>query len=110
MDDGEVLTPPMDFHLQTTFHTVAEKIGLAVQEELVMELRPNEYTCKLKISGIPTRYGRQPITEDFYGDFSPFPSKTIDNAYNEVLKRLTTAKMIEINDLSFPFTSKPRKI
>jgi len=75
---------------------------LIIDDREILEIRPNDYSCKIQVSGIPCNDGRDRTTKTFYGDFAPTPSQAVENAYNEVLKYLTSENIIDINDFNYP--------
>lgn len=54
------------------------------------------------MSSIPSSDGQENITKNFYGDFAPTPTHATENVYDEVLKCLTSEKMIVVDDYSYP--------
>ncbi|KAG2630383.1 hypothetical protein PVAP13_3KG485900 [Panicum virgatum] len=61
------------------------------------------------VSGIPCNDSQQRTTKTFYGDFAPTPSHATQNAYNEVLKYLTSENIVAINDYNYPALLETKK-
>ena len=99
----------IDIDRKFLFDTVSKKLGLTIDDKEILEIRPNDYSCKLQVSGITCNDSQQRTTKTFYGDFAPTPSHATQNAYNEVLKYLTSENIIAINDYNYPALLETKK-
>ncbi|KAG2659423.1 hypothetical protein PVAP13_1KG355410 [Panicum virgatum] len=86
----------IDIDRKVLFDAVSKKLALIIDDREILEIKPNDYSCKIQVSGIPCNDGCDRTTKTFYGDFAPTPSQAVENAYNELPPRILLLSMTSI--------------
>ncbi|PAN52028.1 hypothetical protein PAHAL_9G616000 [Panicum hallii] len=92
------------------FHAVAEKLGLYIKKEAVIQIGPSYYIGKLEVAGPYINEAEQLDSKEFYSALTTTADEAIQSVYNEVLKYVDVNKLIAIDGYNYQELQKTKSV